>query len=142
MYKKVLVALDIADEKGAYAVAKSANTLAKISGAEIHTVSIIPDFGTSMVGSFFKSNYHDKAVHKLGEDLQSFIDKNFDDDISIRPHIMNGSIYENILKAQKKLGCDLIIIGAHHPELRDYLLGPNAARVVRHADTSVLVVRD
>jgi len=26
--------------------------------------------------------------------------------------------------------------------LKDYLLGPNAAQVVRHADVSVLVVRD
>jgi len=26
--------------------------------------------------------------------------------------------------------------------LRDYLLGPNAAKVVRHADCSVYVVRD
>ncbi len=33
-------------------------------------------------------------------------------------------------------------IGSHRPELKDYLLGPNAARVVRHANCSVLVVRD
>ena len=37
---------------------------------------------------------------------------------------------------------DLIIMASHRPELQDYLLGPNAARVVRHANCSVLVVRD
>ncbi|MBT6187404.1 MAG: universal stress protein, partial [Rhodospirillales bacterium] len=31
---------------------------------------------------------------------------------------------------------------SHRPALKDYLLGPNAAQVVRHADVSVLVVRD
>ena len=36
---------------------------------------------------------------------------------------------------------DLIVMGSHRPELRDYLLGPNAARVVRHAPCSVVVVR-
>jgi hypothetical protein len=30
---------------------------------------------------------------------------------------------------------------AHSPDLKDYLLGPNAARVVRHANQSVMVIR-
>jgi nucleotide-binding universal stress UspA family protein len=33
------------------------------------------------------------------------------------------------------------VVGAHRQDLKDYLLGPNAARVVRHADCSVYVVR-
>ena len=36
---------------------------------------------------------------------------------------------------------DLIVIGAHKPDFKDYLLGPNAARVVRHSHCSVHVVR-
>ncbi|MEP3300223.1 MAG: universal stress protein, partial [Pseudoruegeria sp.] len=36
---------------------------------------------------------------------------------------------------------DLIVIGAHRPDFKDYLLGPNAARVVRHSECSVYVVR-
>jgi nucleotide-binding universal stress UspA family protein len=46
------------------------------------------------------------------------------------------------MRLADKLGCDAIVMAAHRPELRDYLLGPNAARVVRHANQSVLVVRD
>jgi nucleotide-binding universal stress UspA family protein len=33
-------------------------------------------------------------------------------------------------------------MGSHRPNMSDYLIGPNAARVVRHAPVSVLVVRD
>jgi nucleotide-binding universal stress UspA family protein len=33
-------------------------------------------------------------------------------------------------------------MASHRPELSDYLLGPNAARIVRHAKQSVLVVRE
>lgn len=40
------------------------------------------------------------------------------------------------------LGADLIVMASQRPELKDYLLGPNAARVVRHAEQSVLVVRE
>ncbi|MDH3475684.1 MAG: universal stress protein [Rhodospirillales bacterium] len=36
---------------------------------------------------------------------------------------------------------DLIITGSHKPNVSDYLLGSNAARVVRHASCSVFVVR-
>ena len=56
--------------------------------------------------------------------------------------VRNGTVYEEILRIAGETGCDLIVIGAHRPELRDYLLGPNAARVDRHANCSVLVVRD
>jgi nucleotide-binding universal stress UspA family protein len=35
----------------------------------------------------------------------------------------------------------MIVMASHRPEMSDYLLGANAARVVRHAKISVLVVR-
>ena len=53
-----------------------------------------------------------------------------------------GSIYHGIRRLADKLECDAIVLADHRPELRDYLLGPNASRVVRHANQSVLVVRD
>lgn len=62
------------------------------------------------------------------------------------PHVRHvvgrGTVYEEILRIAGEIGSDLIVIGSHRPELKDYLLGPNAARVVRHADCSVLVVRE
>jgi nucleotide-binding universal stress UspA family protein len=36
---------------------------------------------------------------------------------------------------------DLIILGAHRPDISDYLMGANAAQIVRHADCSVWTVR-
>ena len=57
-------------------------------------------------------------------------------------HVAHGSIYHEIMRLADELGCDAIVLVAHRPELRDYLLGPNASRVVRHANQSVLVVRD
>ena len=52
-----------------------------------------------------------------------------------------GTAYEEILTTARSFGADLIVMASHRPELKDYLLGPNAARVVRHSDVSVLVVR-
>jgi nucleotide-binding universal stress UspA family protein len=39
-------------------------------------------------------------------------------------------------------GADLIVVGSHRPVMSDYLLGSNAKTIVRHAQCSVLVVRD
>lgn len=70
---------------------------------------------------------------------------NFDAPLRL-PHVRHvvgrGTVYEEILRIAGEIGSDLIVIGSHRPELKDYLLGPNAARVVRHADCSVLVVRE
>jgi nucleotide-binding universal stress UspA family protein len=55
------------------------------------------------------------------------------DHIEVHPHVLHGKIYDEILRAADKLGVDVIVMGSHRPELKDYLLGPNAARVMRHA---------
>jgi hypothetical protein len=48
--------------------------------------------------------------------------------------VLHGRVYDQIIAAADKLGVsDAIVMGSHRPELSDYLLGPNAARVVRHA---------
>lgn len=54
----------------------------------------------------------------------------------------HGTIYEKIVDAANDLGAELIIMAAHRPSLKDYLLGPNSARVARHASCSVQIVRD
>ena len=46
------------------------------------------------------------------------------------------------LSVAKQISCDLIVMASHRPGAKDFLLGPNAARVVRHANCSVTVVRD
>ena len=53
----------------------------------------------------------------------------------------SGHAYNTILDEAEKSGADLIIIASHRPGLQDYLLGSTAAKVVRHANCSVLVVR-
>ena len=55
--------------------------------------------------------------------------------------IAQGTIYEEIIRAGDEISADLVIVAAHRPSLQDYLLGPNATRVVRHFKRSVLVVR-
>ena len=48
---------------------------------------------------------------------------------------------DRILELAKKIPAHMIIIASHRPDITTYLLGSNAAAVVRHAECSVLVVR-
>ena len=60
------------------------------------------------------------------------------------PHevrIETGSAWQAICDTARIIGADLIVIGSHGYGGLDRVLGTTAARVVNHADRSVLVVR-
>jgi universal stress protein F len=53
-----------------------------------------------------------------------------------------GTPWQAVCEAAKQENVDLIIIGSHGYQGLDRLIGTTAAKVVNHADRSVLVVRD
>jgi nucleotide-binding universal stress UspA family protein len=80
-------------------------------------------------------------AHMVMERLRARADAALPAGMTANHLVGEGNVYEAVLTMAEQREIDLIVIGAHRPELRDYLLGPNAARVVRHAKCSVLVVR-
>ncbi len=51
-------------------------------------------------------------------------------------------IHESAKKViEERIGADFIIAGSHKPEMKNFLLGSTAARIVRHAPCSVHVIR-
>lgn len=142
MYKSILVPIDLAEESSWRKALPTAISLARTFSADLHVMTVVPDFGKSIVGSYFPQGFETGALEKVSEVLKVFLDRNIPDDIACKGHVAHGTIYEEINKIADKLGCDLIVLASHRPELKDYLLGPNAARVVRHARQSVMVVRE
>ncbi len=55
--------------------------------------------------------------------------------------VVDGHAGRTILDWAEEHGADLIVMASHHPGLGDYLLGSTAARVVRHAQCAVHVMR-
>ncbi len=143
MSKSILVAVDVSESDHDADVLKTAHGLATAQGAELIVMTVVPNYGMSIVGSFFDTDFHDKVVDKTKESLEALWEQAIGSphDDSVKLVVATGTAYEEILEFCKKIDCDLIVIGAHKPELKDYLLGPNAARVVRHAQQSVYVVR-
>ncbi|MDP2696744.1 universal stress protein [Thalassospira sp.] len=142
MYKDILVSVDLDHDESWKKTIPVAIKEAEIFGARLHILTVVPTVGMSMVGQFFPKGYEKKVLDIYNQRLHDFVSAHIPATLKVQHIIGQGTIYEVILQMAKKTRCDLIIIGAHRPELKDYLLGPNAARVVRHADCSVMVVRD
>ncbi len=143
MTKSVLCAVDISNGNLDAGVLQRAATLADLDGAQLDVVTVLPDFGESWVSGFFDSGFHDKALEQAQAKLSELCIAALGDERNarIRHVVATGTAYQEILHTAKEAGSDLIVIGAHKPDLKDYLLGPNAARVVRHSTVSVYVVR-
>ena len=109
--------------------------------AKLDVLTVIPDVGMPVVGSFFPPDFEKKARAKAEEELKAWLDEHVPDDVEAEGHVSVGTIYHKIIRAAEKLGSDLIVMASHRPRMSDYLLGPNAARVVRHAPVHVFIVR-
>ena len=142
MFKAILLPVDLASGDGERKPLELAVGLARQGGGAIHAVTVVPDFGMSIVGSYFDADFERKALNEAAEKLKAWIATRVPEGVKVEAHVAHGRIYDEILKAAERIGCDAIVLGAHRPDFSDYLLGPNAARVVRHARQSVLVVRD
>ena len=141
MSKHILCAIDLTHQDDARALLTEAGRVAALDKAILSVVTVLPDYGSSFVGSFFKDGTLKDAAEAARQSLHSLVDEVLPDAGTVQCIIEIGSAYEEILDAAKKCEADLIIVGAHKPDLTDRIIGPNAARIARHAEVSVLVLR-
>jgi nucleotide-binding universal stress UspA family protein len=143
MTNSVLCAVDVSNGDDDIKAIQKAAQLAALDNAQLDVIAVVPDFGMSQVSSFFSKDHHEKMVTEAKEHLNALVTKALDADqnAKVRHVIATGRAYEEVLNLAKKTGASLIVVGAHKADISDYLLGPNAARVVRHATCSVHVVR-
>ncbi len=141
MYKDILLPIDLEHESTEKAVPVAVN-LCQLTGANLHVLAVLPDFGMSIVSQYFPKDYEEKASEAALDRCRAFVKQHIPDGIQVRHVVGSGTVYDVILNTAEKVKADLIVMASHRPELKQYLLGPNAARVVRHAQCSVLVVRD
>ena len=61
--------------------------------------------------------------------------------VEVEVEVRVGHPYKTILEVADEKSAELIVVASHQPALQNYFLGSTAAKVVRHATCSVLVVR-
>ncbi|QFT63885.1 Nucleotide-binding universal stress protein, UspA family [Roseivivax halotolerans] len=140
MSQSVLLPIDLSTEAS---WARALPAALHLGGPDmvLHVLTVIPDFGMSVVGGFFDAEFEKRALHEVGEKLTLWVNTNIPPEIEVHPHVTHGRVYDEILRASERLDVSDIVMAAQTPDVADYLLGPNTARVVRHAKRSVYVVR-
>jgi len=141
MFKTILMPIDLGEESSWRKALPAALLHARSEGGSLTLVTVVPDFGESIVETYFPPDFADKAMAKAEADLEAFRVAHVPADVQSKALVRTGTIYHEILVAAEEIGADLIVMASHRPALTDYLLGPNAAYVVRHVRCSVLVVR-
>ena len=142
MYKDILVPIDLTEESSWKSVLPIVLDMAKAFDATLHVMTVVSSYGMSIIQQYFPAGNIEEVVTKANAHLHEFVKQHIPANISVQHIIAKGAVYECIIDTAEKVNADLIVMSAHRPELKDYLLGPNAAKVVRHSNRSVLVVRD
>lgn len=139
MFKSVLVPVDVTIPEETKRILTAAKTLSAPWGAEMHIATVVPDLGMAIVGSQFDKGFEDRSLANAMTELRSATESV---GIAGELHVRSGTVYDRVIALANELNVDLILMGAHRPEFKDYLLGTNAARLIRHSHKSVLLLRD
>lgn len=141
MFKCILIAIDVNDAEGATRLMSAARSLMQSADTVFHVLNVVPETGMAMVGSMLGPNHSAEIMETAKRLVEDWAQQTIPAEINAHLHVSQGTIYDRIIKAADEVGADAIVVGAHRPGLQDYLIGPNSARVARHARQSVFVIR-
>ena len=145
-----LASIDLEDEHlSAGVIEKTVQMATGVPGAKVYLMTVIPGISPGIVPLYaVRGEMHGSAEYPLqqwkddaAKVLQEIADKKIPKEMQGGVVVENGTVYREVVEAAKDLDIEHIVMGAHRPSLSDFLLGPNSARVARHAGCSVTVVR-
>jgi nucleotide-binding universal stress UspA family protein len=140
MFKAILVPVDLAEPETSAPALERAVGLAEASGGTVRLIyvrSILPVTYMEFVPPAFDSEQQADTERGLAAIAAGVaLPKE-----RVSSVVRMGSVYAEVLDEAERIGADLVVVGSHRPSMATYLLGSNAATIVRHARCSVLVVR-
>ena len=140
MYSSILIAVDLDEPSSWEKSVPTALALSRCFPAKVALVHVVPDSLLAL-----QAQWSGLALREIVESTRIRLAKLADEcteGVEVEKYVATGSVYGGILEAAEHYDTDLIVLASHRPEMKDYLLGANASRVVRHARCSVMVVRD
>lgn len=135
MYDNLLVPLALATEDDSVRPLDAVKRLAR-PGAKVTFIHVVEDIPPTVAG-YLPGDY----IAEIHRDRLAELARRVSGTEGAKVEVVEGNAATRILDRAEKLGIDCIVIASHRPGLRDWFLGSTAARVVRHAPCSVLVLR-
>ncbi len=140
MYKRIVLAVDLAEPSTAPKGLAEALELAKAWGGSLRLVNVQPVVPATFM-EYVPADFDAEQTKRAMDDLKAVVAK-IDLPADRKSFAARaGGIYHELLQEATDWDADLIVVGSHRPVMSDYLLGSNAKTIVRHAQCSVLVVR-
>ena len=140
MYKRIVLAVDLAEPSPAPKGLAQALEMAKMSGGELRLVNVQPIVPATFM-EYVPADF-DLEQNKRAQETLDAVVAGIDLPANRKSAVARaGGIYHELLQEASDWNADLIVVGSHRPVMSDYLLGSNAKTIVRHAQCSVLVVR-
>ena len=140
MYRRLLLAVDLADEAPTPKGLAEALEIANFSGADLRLVNVQPLLPATFM-EYVPADFDADQERRAQEALEAIAAAIPLPKARVSCAVASGGVYHELLRAAQEWGADLIVVGSHRPVMSDYLLGSNAKTIVRHAPCSVLVVR-
>ncbi len=134
MYKCIIAAIGLSHGHGPRTM-EMARALKAEGGriVAVHVLEPVPGFASNYLPAD-----HEKTVH---ENTKAAMEERIGEKRDAEIVILHGYAGITLTEYAEEVGADCIIVGSHKPDIKDYLLGSTAARVVRHASRSVHVLR-
>jgi universal stress protein F len=141
MYKRILLAVDLAEPTPAPKGLTQAVELAKAGGGELRLVNVQPVIPATFM-EYVPVDFDVEQAQRAKDTLEAILASVELPSERKSAVARAGGIYHELLQEESDWDADLIVVGSHRPVMSDYLLGSNAKTIVRHAQCSVLVVRE
>ena len=135
MYKNILVPV-ASDHDPKTDRAMTVARLLRDEGAKITVLTVmeaVPEFIMTQLPA-------GQLEHNLKE-MEKGLSEDFENTDDVDIVVISGHAGRTIVSYAQDHGIDCIVMNSHRPDLSDYFLGSTAARVVRHAQCAVHVLR-
>ncbi|WP_112323590.1 universal stress protein [Oceanibium sediminis] len=134
MYRKIIVSLSLEHGIGEKAIEVARRLVTKdgtIIG--VHVYEPMPGSASAYVSKEAVARAYNSMKQALEDRVAPWPD--------VEGVMLKGHSGRAIVDYAEEVGADCIIVGSHKPGMRDIFLGSTAARIVRHAQCSVHVLR-
>ncbi|NPU85533.1 MAG: universal stress protein [Syntrophaceae bacterium] len=139
MYKKILHGMD--GSEGAFKALKEAIDIARLHGAELHSVSVqeVPHYAGT-IGEVMEEEASSKAYfNEIAAGAREIAQEA---GVDLHVHVIVGHEAKTIIEMTKKFKFDLLVLGfMGRSALYDRVMGSTCQNLVRLAPCSVLVVK-
>jgi nucleotide-binding universal stress UspA family protein len=136
--KRILVPTDFSDaSKKAFPYA---SVLAHQFDAALVLVYVVP---TSLPSDFSQIGLvieEKRLIAEAGQKLPKLRESELDSDLPVESHVSNGDPAHEISRAAQEHDCDIIVIATQATGSKRFWLGSVAEKVIRHAQSPVLVM--